>query len=48
MIAALGAASSLAGLLDGGQQQGDQHRDDGDDHEQFDECETGASAVGIP
>src|SRR5690606_22809087 len=39
VVLALGAARRLAGLLDGGQQQGDQDGDDGDHYEQFDESE---------
>src|SRR5207248_369207 len=37
--AALDPDGRLADLLDGGQQQPDQDGDDGDDHQQFDECE---------
>jgi hypothetical protein len=43
VVAALSAAGRLAGLLDGRQQQGDQDRDDRDDHEQFDERKRGPS-----
>jgi hypothetical protein len=35
IVLALSAASSLAGLLYGRQQQCDQNRDDGDDDQQF-------------
>ena len=40
LVRALGAAGRFAGRLDGGQQEGDEHADDGDDDEQFHECET--------
>jgi len=34
--------------LNGGEQQGDQHRHDGDDDEEFDECETpGGASVAL-
>jgi hypothetical protein len=36
----LGATSRLARRLHSGQEQRDQHRDDGDDHEQLNERET--------
>jgi hypothetical protein len=39
VVRALDASGGLAHLLHGGQQEADQHRDDGDDDEQFDECE---------
>jgi hypothetical protein len=35
MIAALHAASRFAGRLHGGQQERDEHSDDGNDNEQF-------------
>jgi ferritin-like metal-binding protein YciE len=40
VVLALRATGRLTGLLDRRQQQGNQDRDDGDDHEQFDESET--------
>ena len=42
VVDALGAAGGLAGRLHGGQQQGDQDRDDGDDHQQLDQGEATA------
>ena len=39
VVGALDAARGLAGRLHGGQQQGDQHRDDGDDDQQLDQRE---------
>jgi hypothetical protein len=39
VVGALDAAGRLADFLDGRQQQGDQRRDDGDHHEQFQEGE---------
>jgi hypothetical protein len=39
----LSSASGFASLLYGGQEQGDEDRDDGDHHEQFDECEGAAT-----
>lgn len=32
-------AAGLAGLGEGGEEDRDQHRDDGDDDQEFDECE---------
>ena len=40
VVGALGTAGRLAGGLDGGQQQGDQDRDDRDHHQQFDQGES--------
>ena len=37
VIFALGASGGFAGLLDGGQEESDEDRDDGDDNEEFDE-----------
>src|SRR5690606_25032412 len=42
VIFALRAASGFSGLLHRRQQQSDEDRDDGDHHEQFDQCETAA------
>ena len=42
VVGALGPAGRLAGRLDGRQQQGDQHADDGDDHQQLDQGEATA------
>jgi hypothetical protein len=42
VIAALRACGGFADLLDGGQQQADQDRDDGDDHQEFDQREAPA------
>ena len=39
----LAATGSLASLLDGRQKQGDQNRDNRDDHQQLDERETAAA-----
>ncbi len=39
VVATLRAACRLSRLLDGGQQQRDQNRDDRDDHQQFNQCE---------
>ena len=41
VIGALNAAARLARRLHGRQEQGDQDRDDGDDHQQLDQCESG-------
>jgi hypothetical protein len=41
VVAALTAAGGLAGRLDRRQQQGDQHPDDGDHHQQLDQREAG-------
>ena len=46
MIAALGAASSFAGLLHGREQQRDEHGDNGNHHKEFDEGETDATGGG--
>ena len=40
-----GALRRELGLLEHGQQNRNQNRDDGDHHEQFDECKTTASAL---
>ena len=40
------AAGGLAGLLDGGEQQGDQDRDDRDDNQQFDQRKARAARTG--
>ena len=37
------AVGGLADLLDGGQEQADQHGDNRDDDEQLDECESGSA-----
>ena len=42
VVRALHASGRFADLLHGGKQQADQDRDDGDDHEQFDEREARA------
>ena len=47
-IGAAGAASSLAGGLHGGQQQGHEPADDGDHDEQFDEREAASGRRGNP
>ena len=39
VVGALDPAGGLAGLLHRRQQQGDEDADDGDHHQQFDECE---------
>src|SRR5262249_2573181 len=39
VVGALDAVGSLADLLHGGEEETDQHRDDGNDDEQFDERE---------
>ncbi|MCG3775788.1 MAG: hypothetical protein JW395_2632 [Nitrospira sp.] len=43
VVLALGPSGGLTGLLDSRQQQRDQHCDDGDHHQQFDECEPPSS-----
>jgi hypothetical protein len=48
VIATLGAAGRLTGLLDGRQEQGDQDRNDGDHHEQFNQGETATSHDEVP
>jgi hypothetical protein len=53
VVAALGAAGRLPRRLHGREQQGDQDRDDGDDNQQLDQCESGPALVtsnvaGIP
>jgi hypothetical protein len=40
IVLALRTPGGFAGLLDGRQQQRNQHGDDGDDHQQFDESES--------
>ena len=40
VVRALGPTGRLAGRLDGGQQEGDQDRDDRDHHQQFDQRES--------
>jgi hypothetical protein len=42
VVLALGSRRRLADLLHGGQEQADEHRDDGDDHQQLDQREAGA------
>src|SRR5262249_17317459 len=42
VVLALGAGSTLAHLLDGGEQQANEDGDDGDDHQQLDQREAGA------
>ena len=39
VVGALGTPGGLAGGLGGGQEQPDEHRDDGDDHQQLDQRE---------
>jgi hypothetical protein len=39
VVLALGAGGGLAHLLHGGQEQADQHREDGDHHQQLDQRE---------
>ena len=46
VVRALRAAGGLAGGLDGGQQQRDQDADDRDDHQQLDQGEAAALAIG--
>jgi len=48
IVAALGAACCLASGLNGRQQQGDQDADDGDDHQELDECETSTESQTTP
>jgi len=43
VVDALGATGRLAGRLHGRQEQGDQHADDGDDHQQLDQRETASN-----
>ena len=45
VVAALAAPRRLAGGLHGRQQQGDQHRDDRDDHQKFDQSESPLAIV---
>ena len=40
VVFALRSASSFTSLLHGWQKQRDQNRDDGNDHQKFDECES--------
>jgi hypothetical protein len=40
VVLTLRSASSFAGLLNCWQQQGDQNRDDGNHHQQFDQCKS--------
>ena len=47
IVLALNATSRLARLLDGRQQQGDQHRDDRDDHQQFDQRKSDTARLGM-
>ena len=47
VVLALHAGGGFADLLHGGQKQPDQDRDDGDDDEQFDQCETGSVSVSV-
>jgi hypothetical protein len=42
VVGALGARGGIAHLLDGGENQAEEDGDNGDDHEQFDECERAA------
>ena len=44
VVFALRTPSGFAGLLDSGQQEGDEDRDDRDDDEQFDQCERPAGS----
>ena len=46
VVRALDAGRGVADLLHGGQQETDQHRDDGDHHEQFDQRERASRAGG--
>ena len=45
VVDALHPTRGLAGRLDGGQEQCDQDRDDGDDHQQLDQGESGCPRV---
>jgi hypothetical protein len=47
VVGTLGAGRRFANLLDGGQQQADQYRDDGDYHQQFDQGEATVSVHGL-
>jgi hypothetical protein len=43
VVAALGASRRIPHFLHSGHQQGDQHPDDGNDHQQLDQGETAAA-----
>src|SRR5262249_11017635 len=45
VVLALDVGRGFADLLDGGEQQADQDRDDRDDDEQLDQCETGPTWI---
>ena len=47
VVGALGAPRCLACRLHGGKQQGNENRDDGDDHKQFDQREAGTSRTHV-
>jgi len=47
IVQALGTARGLAGHLHGGEQQRDQRADDGDDNEQFNQCQSGVFHAAI-
>ena len=44
VVGALSAAGRFASRLHGGKKQRDEYGDDGDDHQQFDQGETGSSS----
>jgi len=48
VVRTLGASGCLTHLLNGGHEQGDENRDDGDHDEQFDEGKTGSATHGNP
>ena len=47
IVLTLDAVGRFAHLLHGGHEQGDQHGDDGDDHQQLDQGESAASVLGV-
>ena len=47
IVAALRSPRGLARRLDGGQEQGDEHADDRDDHQQLDERKADGAAIGV-
>jgi hypothetical protein len=47
VVTALAAPGRFAGCLHGGKQKGNQDSDDGDDNQQFNQRETGATAVAL-
>jgi hypothetical protein len=48
VVLALEPCRGLADLLHRGHQEGDQDRDDGDDHEEFDQRESAPLHEGVP